>query len=345
MNAVYFDGIDARRHAVQLAVDGPTLSVRGDGVTHDYAVASVRLAEPSAHAPALLYLPDGALCEVHGDARAALAAALAYCAPWAVRLHRHASIAVLALALLVAVAGLAGWRLFPALASWSVHAVPARIDQRLGAWAMEQLQEEAALQPSRIAPALAGQVTQTLALVAPAHPRVPLRLRIFHAPRIGINALALPDGTIVLTDQLIWSLNGASPALNVYQQTALAGILAHEIGHLEARDGVRALIGRSLTAVLSAVLFGDFSEGISAFSSNLVGLHYAREKEAAADGWAIARMREVGLPLAPLAEWFAMCDAWYAGMDGGKRRAAPVYFNTHPATPDRVARLRAADGH
>lgn len=340
MNAHYFDGVDARLHAVTLAVARGQVTIAGAGIDRQVAVGATRWSAPRGHAPAMLHLPDGALCEVHGGARAALALALGERIDRPGWRHLRSLAAVLVLATLMAFTALASLRLFPALAAFAVQVVPARADQRLGQWSLAYLMDEARLQPSRLSPTLTRQANEALARVMPAHPRIPIRLRIADAPQIDINALALPDGTIVVTDQLIWSLTAAG-TMDQDGQLALAGILAHEIGHVEARDAVRGLVGASLMQTLSAVLFGDFSDGIATSSARLVSLGYSRAHEAAADAWAIHRMQQLHLPLTPLAQWLDNVEAWYARPENGQR-TLPVYFRSHPASAERSARLRAA---
>lgn len=344
MNAHYFDGVDARLHAVTVTVIAGQVAIDGAGIARQVPVSSTRWSAPSANAPAMLYLPGGALCEVAGTERAALARALGHSTGREGWRHLHTLAAVLVLAVLVTVATLAALRLFPVVAAYAVQVVPARVDQRLGQWSLAYLKAEESLQPSRLAPELARVTEAVLARVAPAHPRVPIRLHIAYAPGIDINALALPDGTIVVTDQLIWSLLSTPDTMNADEQLALAGILAHEIGHLEARDGVRVLVGRSLMQTLSAVLFGDFSDGIAASSAHLVSLQYSRDAEVAADTWAIRRMQQLHLPLSQLAQWLDNVEAWYARAEN-RQHAVPAYFNSHPASSERSARLRAADRH
>ncbi|HHW4643827.1 TPA: M48 family metallopeptidase, partial [Campylobacter coli] len=50
---------------------------------------------------------------------------------------------------------------------------------------------------------------------------------------IGPNAFALPDGTVVITDQLVWLAAGDTDML--------LGVLAHEIGHVELKHSLRQL--------------------------------------------------------------------------------------------------------
>lgn len=343
MNAHYFDGVDARLHVVTLAVADGQVTIRGDGFIRQAAIASTCWSAPSITAPAMLYLADGALCEMHGSDRVSMARALGQRPPGRMRRYLGTLAAVLALATLVAVTALTAWRLFPALADLAARTIPAREDQRVGEWVLAEMIDNQTLQPSRIAPGLAREAAQMLEAVGPPQPRVPIRLRIFRAPTIGINAFQLPDGTMVLTDQLVGSIAGNASTLNATQRAMLAGVLAHEIGHLQARDMVRGVVGGSLMKTLSAALLGEFSDGVAAFSSDIMNLHYSRDREQAADEFAIRRMQQAHLPLTPLADWFDALDAWETRMADGKHSEAHVYFSTHPATLERAARFRAAD--
>ncbi|MDQ2821074.1 MAG: M48 family metallopeptidase [Pseudomonadota bacterium] len=342
MNAHYFNGVDARLHCVTVTVADGRVAIDGTGIARHIDVASTSWSAPWPNAPAMLYLPDGALCEVHGADRAALATALGCHAGWHRWRYLHSLAAVLLLAALVAVATLAALHLFPAVAAFAVQVVPERVEQRQGRLILQTMIDQAMLQPSRLTPALARETEAVLAQVTPDRPRVPVHLHIAYAPAIDMNALALPDGTIVVTDQLIWSLLSAPDTMNAEGKMALAGMLAHEIGHLEARDGMRSMIERSLMRTLSAVLFGEVSDNVVALSTGLVALHYSHDRETAADTWAITRMHQLHLPLAPLAQWFDNVEAWYARTEN-RQRALPAYFNTHPASATRSARLRAAD--
>jgi hypothetical protein len=133
--AIFFDGHSARMHRVDLQAGDGALTVRGDDFARVYRSNEGQLAEPFADAPALLYLPDGARCEVACPrARAALAEVLGYrkgrVARWQDRWH----LALCALALLVSLLAWAGLRGLPALAERAAHALPAPVDARVLLW-------------------------------------------------------------------------------------------------------------------------------------------------------------------------------------------------------------------
>ena len=153
--------------------------------------------------PAVLYLPDGARCEVADPAaRAALADALAYRPSMVMRWQRHWYAALAALVLLLAVgAGACGGTCCRRRRKRLPPTFPRRSTQSIGASALNGL-ETKLLKPSPWA-------TNDRRIGRPCWrdragaPRHPLRLLVRDAPLLGPNALALPDGTIVITDQMV----------------------------------------------------------------------------------------------------------------------------------------------
>ena len=68
IQANYFDGKSATRHAVTLTVAGDRARVEGNGISRDEPLASLRVSEPMGSAPRLITFPDGAICEVSDHA-------------------------------------------------------------------------------------------------------------------------------------------------------------------------------------------------------------------------------------------------------------------------------------
>lgn len=66
------------------------------------------------------------------------------------------------------------------------------------------------------------------------------------APQIGANAFALPDGTLVVTDELV-ELAGDN-------DDEVLAVLAHELGHIHERHGLRLLRTQGLSGEPLAVM-------------------------------------------------------------------------------------------
>ncbi|RZA28507.1 MAG: M48 family metallopeptidase [Lysobacteraceae bacterium] len=341
--AHYFDGRSARLHLVDLAALGDAIHLRGGGTTRSYRAATTRLAEPFQHAPAVLYFEDGTHAEVpDAAAHAELAAALGYRKPWVVRWQEHTAAALAALVLLVLLIAAAWHWGIPAAAERLSREVPASADQALGRNALALLERQRILQASRLSEDRIAALAGILARVQPAAPRIPLRLRVHAAPQLGPNALAFPDGTIVLTDEMVRLVMGKSNDFDARAAAALAGVLAHEVGHIEMRHSVHAITRSSLTAALSATLFGDFSAVAAGLPAVLANTEYSRAMELAADDYAARALRTQGIGAAPLADLFDHLDKRADKLPKFLRQAMS-YAATHPDGQARSERLRQSD--
>jgi Zn-dependent protease with chaperone function len=345
--AIFFDGHSARMHRVILQAGDGALTLRGDDFARIYRSSEGELAEPFAGAPAVLYLPDGARCEVACPrAHTALAAALGYRKPRVVRWQERWRGALAALALLAALLAWGALRGLPALADRVAQALPASVDADLGANALKGLKKQGIVTPTRLSSQRVDEIAHVLGLLLPAHPRVPVRLVVCASNALGANALALPDGTIVVTDAMVRLILGRHQDFDAARSAQLAGVLAHELGHLERRHGMRAIARASLATALSAALFGDFSSAAAGAPALLLNMHYSRDMESEADRDAIALLRGHHLSPAPLADLFEALDRTPAAML--RRRlprwltAAGDYTASHPGNAERAALLRAA---
>ncbi|MFL6673060.1 MAG: M48 family metallopeptidase [Massilia sp.] len=342
--AHYFDGRTARMHPVDIGAGGGVIVLSG-AVDKVYPATDATIAEPFAHAPLVLYFPDGACCEVPDPAAGhALAAALGYRKSRVVRWQERTWAALLALVLLVLlIAATAIWGV-PAAAERIAAALPAGADQALGRTALAALESHGLLAPSRLSDQRLAEVEQVLRQIAPARPRLPLRVLVRDSAQLGPNALALPDGSIVVTDRMIREILSKEGDSDDQHKAQLAGVLAHEIGHVELRHSARSLARSSLTAAAAAALFGDFSAVAAGVPALLVKMRYSRAMEAEADDYAIALLRSHGISPAPLADLFDALDS-----APGVSRGLPdwmvkstEYMATHPSSAQRSAHLRAA---
>ena len=118
----------------------------------------------------------------------------------------------------------------------------------------------------------------------------------------------------------------------------IAGVLAHELGHLKHRDNMRGLIYNGGTSFLIGLLFGDIT-GSSALifaSRTLVTASYSREAEGDADTFAIDVMQKLGRSPKPMGELLFRVT----GKEGGKGLSI---LSSHPLTEDRLARMTRED--
>jgi predicted Zn-dependent protease len=339
VNAEYFDGRSARPHPVRLRLHGGALHIAGDGVALQVPAAQVDWPERQRHGPRVAHLPDGGSLHCSdGPAWDAWLRAAGQGEPLVVRLQqswRATLAAVLALLLLGATAYLWG---LPLAARGVVALLPWELDQRIGAAALESLRERRLLLPStrpveqqaRIRSAFDHALAQACAgQHCPAH-----TLHFQQGGRLGANALALPGGAIVITDELLVLLDG--------QDAVVLGVLAHEYGHVRQRHGLRALVQLSLLGAATGLAFGDFSNLLAGLPALLGQLGYARDAEREADDESIRVLRANGISPDVMLLLFER-------LAGQRRRPGPgdgaepgIALASHPADAERMQRFRAA---
>jgi Zn-dependent protease with chaperone function len=156
------------------------------------------------------------------------------------------------------------------------------------------------------------------------------RLLLRDAPVIGPNAFALPDGNIVLTDQL---------AAMIKSKDEIQGVFAHEMAHVNHAHVLQQVYQAALVPAAIAFLSGDASQA-SHFGAILPGIllqsSYSRAFEQQADDDAAAAMLAMGDDPARLADLLErMNQRICGGQDCG-----PSWLGSHPATMERAARLR-----
>jgi Zn-dependent protease with chaperone function len=94
---------------------------------------------------------------------------------------------------------------------------------------------------------------------------------------IGANAFALPDGTVLFTDEIVRLANNNDELLSV---------LAHEIGHVKYRHSLRAVIQGSVISFGVAMVTGDLSAASNLLATLpvvLTNMSYSRDFEREAD--------------------------------------------------------------
>ena len=347
ITAHYFDGRDARLHAVELETRDGALAVAGEALARVYPLSEVRLAEPFAGAPCVLYFNDGARCEARGEAaQRALAEALGFRPSRVLRWQEHWYAALAALIVLVAIgAATMVWGI-PLAAEKFAGNIPPSADKAIGENTLRAL-EKKLLGQTRLSDQRVQEVERVFAGIVPAQSRMPLRVLVRSADLLGANALALPDGTIVITDGMLLKILDKRADFGPDGEAALAGVLAHEIGHVVRRHSVRVMARSSLTTAASMALFGDFSAVAAGAPAVLMNMRYSRDMESDADGYAIAALKARGIALSPMADLF---DGLEAEHRDSPARGLPTwmtqsmeYMSSHPSSAARSARLRAAD--
>ena len=155
---------------------------------------------------------------------------------------------------------------------------------------------------------------------------LPYPLRVDVVRRPDFNAFALPGGHIYAFQGLID--RAQSP-------DEVAGVLAHEIGHVAHRDGTRTVLQAAGLSFLFGMMLGDFVGGgaVVIAAKTVVRSAYSRQVEMSADIYSVGLMRKIGADPRALATILARVTA---DKDEGIKILAD-----HPDTKDRVVAINA----
>jgi Zn-dependent protease with chaperone function len=155
---------------------------------------------------------------------------------------------------------------------------------------------------------------------------LPIPLKIAVVRRREANAIALPGGHIYVFEGLV--RRSRSP-------DELAGVIAHEIGHVAHRDGTRSLLQSAGLSFLFGMLLGDFTGGgvVVIAAKTVVQSAYSREVEAAADLYGVRLMAKMGGDARAFA---AILERIAGAIEPGVK-----ILLDHPQTKDRVAAVMA----
>jgi beta-barrel assembly-enhancing protease len=153
-----------------------------------------------------------------------------------------------------------------------------------------------------------------------------------------INAFALPGGQLFITDALFEQLE---------TEGQLAGVMAHEIGHVLARHAAEQLAEQQLAQGLSGAAViaaydpqnpnsGLTAQQLSLLIGNLVTMKYGREDELQSDSLGIQIMADAGYDPRTLITVMEILAS------AGGPRNQPEFFSTHPNPDNRIERIQAA---
>jgi Zn-dependent protease with chaperone function len=330
IQAHYFDGRSTRVRAVNLSLAGEDLIVAGEDIDLRVPFARVEVDERLGRAPRRLRLENGAFCEVRDlEGLDGLLSAAGHRDGWVDSIQRQLPIVLLALvACVIGAAGAYKWGLPWAAAAGARHLSPA-IGRTLSTQALKVL-DSGILLPSMIAEEDQRRLSTAFHALRLPDGGTPQSALLFRrSPQLGANAFTLPDGTIILLDDLI-------TALGDDQQTL--AVLAHELGHAHERHGLQMLLRSSAIGAFLTFYVGDISTLLAAAPAAVVQARYSQEFEQQADDYAAALLRHNGMSPGLLADALTkLAQLHPASFEGG-------YLASHPPTGERIRRLRLPAG-
>ena len=319
--AEYFDGRSARAHAVTLHIADKALHWTADSAQGSQPLSSLRWDPAIGQTHAMVHLPDGGMFRVHDRRLGALwpQAAGDGLERWASRIEGRMAYVVAALVL---TAGLvySGLRWGVPVAAHKVTAiVPASMEDTVGRQSLVILDRvfSTSQLPAERQQALTAQLKAWCQrTTCPAY-----RLEFRQGGRIGANALALPGGTMVVTDELV--------KLAKHDEEIIA-VLAHELGHVQERHGMRMTLQAMGAGAILVALTGDLSS-VSDLAAGLPAVllqsGYSRSMEREADDHAWRTLNESCIAPQRFADILRRLDA---------KPSETGLLDSHPGTAERI---------
>jgi Zn-dependent protease with chaperone function len=298
---IFFDGATSARRSALIELTPEHLVVRDE--EHRDMVARwrydrldqrpapegvLRLGEIGAKVPARLEVRDAALIAAIDDASVPVdrSGVTQRRTRRKVVLWSVIAVAVLILAAVYGVPALAD-RLAPLLPLRAEHALGAAVDGQIRRM-LDKTDGKEALECGKESSETAGRAALEKMigkLEAAAALPIPLDARVIR--RSEANAIALPGGRIYVFEGLIAKAENPDE---------VAGVIAHEIGHVAHRDGTRAILQSAGLSFLFGMLLGDFVGGgaVVVGARAVLQSSYSREVESAADRYGVELMQRAG---------------------------------------------------
>ncbi len=358
IDAVYFDGKSARAQPAKIAIQNDYIAIfRESAAPLRHRLDDARIDEAFKGAAQRIDLGAGAVLEVSDSLafqeeldRVGKKISLVQNAQ-----NSWAWVGGCLVALMGAL--LVGYLYLIPLASKHVAGwLPESVDRTLGeqAWPMLEAQM---FRPSTLPAERQKALSEKYLRITRQLKEAPPYQLLFRASSIGPNAIAIPGGRLIMTDELV--------ALSK-NDDALMGVLLHELGHIKYRHSMRNIIQAAAVTAVISVWLGDVSSLVSAVPAAMAGMKYSRDLESEADDFAIASMRALGIPGQATADLFTELEKLHGekpSMPKGeekkgeeKKAGAPKdeaprasqapspsesIFSSHPVTSERIKKFSA----
>lgn len=359
---IYFDGVSTKAQPVTLQMVDGDLLLAGEGVgrlnptyliTRTVRASDVQWSERTQHGLRVAHFADG------GSVQSANAAQWdawrqrnGQRDTWVVKAQQSWR-GVLVSVLLLAVIGVAvyQWGL-PAAARGLVALTPQSVDVSLGQASLSAI-DDSLMKPSKLSVDEQTRLRNAFSKALAAQPAgsVPAWQLVFRQSRIGPNAFALPGGTMVMTDEMV-ALVGAD-------EKVITAVLAHELGHVRHRHGLRMLVQATVLAGVTSVVFGDFSTLLAGVPLLLGQASYSRDAEKEADAEAVRILITAGISPEVMVTLFEKLkakdgpdrqvrkdqetnSAADANADADHSSWLGIAFASHPSDAERMAYFRQA---
>lgn len=225
--------------------------------------------------------------------------------------------------------------LVPALAGRLAQLIPPDREQQLGDAVVDQLQTILSVvgdeRPELCETSAGDEALKHMVARLEQGLSLPYPLRVSVLDHGMVNAIAVPGGRILIFRGLLEMSENPEE---------VAGVLAHEIGHVVYHDPTQQALRAAGTAGILGLLLGDvFGASIAVVATDaILNASYQRDAETRADETAYALLAGAKLPSGPFAKFFTKMKKKYGDTDGLLKLIA-----SHPGLAGRAQRAADAD--
>lgn len=199
------------------------------------------------------------------------------------------------------------------IVDWAVARIPVQTEISLGRQAFAQ--QRASLHLADDHPAL--PMIRELGARLTRGSEYPYEFHVALDP--SVNAFAMPGGFVVFNTGLLAQADSAEE---------VAGVLAHEIQHVERRHGLRGLVHQAGWHVALSLLLGNTGGSLAAqWATQLGSLRFSRQQEWEADRLGVRRLITNQIDPHGMATFFRKLSRDGPGV--------PEFLSTHPSSDDR----------
>ncbi|WP_086481894.1 M48 family metallopeptidase [Oceanospirillum sanctuarii] len=229
------------------------------------------------------------------------------------------------------------FKVIPAGASIGVALLPDSVAEESGEQTLAIL-DRFYMEPSDVSEAQQAQIRQQWhqALDALNIPRDNYRLN-FRRWNMGANAMALPNGDVILTDDIV--------ELMADRPEQLTAVMLHEIGHVEHQHSMKMMAQATATSMLFALVFGDIEgagEMVIGASASLLQSAFSRDMEREADAFAYTQLHKLGQSPTDFADAMSSLMHSHGASESDSKDDSSLsnYLSSHPAIHERIEAAR-----
>jgi len=283
LKGLWFDGKVSASISVELQVDDvdgiTVIDVNYQTTVAQVPFSAVRISSRVGNTPRYIYFPDGKKFETRQHDLVDQLLQKNRPSFWnnlAHQLETHTYFVALTLVLVVSFT----WAMvvygLPATSRYIAYQLPKSLMDRAATETL-QLLDATHLKPTRLDEARQAELLKHFAPAITQNKDLDIRIIFRNGGAIGANAFALPDGTILFTDQIVQLAKN---------NDELLAVLAHEIGHVKYRHALRSVIQGSVVSFAVAMVTGDLSAASNLLATLPVimsNMSYSRNFEREAD--------------------------------------------------------------